>query len=61
MSTAQLALERGKITGPGADLCQGGRIRVAYNKYTLAVNNGTNRMVEEPLSAKIVYSSAWHS
>jgi hypothetical protein len=61
VSTAQLALERGKVTRPVADLCQGGQIRVAYNQYNLPVNNGTNRMVEEPLSASIKYSSAWHS
>jgi hypothetical protein len=64
VSTAQLALERGMVSRPVADLCHGGRVRVAYSQYNLPVNNGTNRMVgdsaEEPLSASILYSAAWN-
>ena len=61
MSTAQLALERGKVTRPVADLCQGGRVRVAYDNDNWSVNNGTNRMVEQPLSICIENSAAMDS
>ena len=61
MSTTQLTLERGKFSKPAADLCQGGRVRVAYDHYwdTLSVNNGTNTMVEKDIAVAIEYNSAW--
>jgi hypothetical protein len=64
VSTAQLTLERGKVTRPVADLCQGGRVRVVYSmglEGEIVVDNGTNRMVEQPLSISIKCRNAWHS
>jgi hypothetical protein len=61
VSTAQLTLERGKVSIPVEDLCQGGRVRVAYDKWDLRVNNGTNTMVDQPLSSSIAENAAWHS
>ena len=64
VSTAQLALERGKVTRHVADLCQGGRVRVTYSKRYMVlfgVDSGTNGMVEPNISQSITYSAAWHS
>ena len=44
MSMAHLTIEKGKVTRRVADLCQGGRVRVAYDdKGILPVNSGTNQ------------------
>ena len=63
VSTAQLALERGKVTRPVVDLCHGGRVRVAFNRYDLdlEVDTGANKMVSKMVSKSITYSTAWPS
>ena len=57
--TAQLALERGKVTTPVANLCQGGRVKVYLNKHVMPFNTGTNKLVEYPLARSIKYTTAW--
>ena len=59
MSTAQLVLERGKVSRPVAELCQGGQVRVAYNQYSMPVDIETNRWAEQSLSISIKYRVAW--
>ena len=55
MSTAQLALGRGKGTRSVTDLCQGGRIRVVLSPWEF---NTANRMKEGDLQESIIYSYA---
>ena len=57
--TAQLGLERGKVTRPVADLCQGGRVKVFPNQHDVPVNTGTNKLVELPLERSIKYTTTW--
>jgi hypothetical protein len=53
-SSTHLKLERGKVTRPVTDVCQGGLVRVAFDQdYTFEVDTGANRMVKYPLSASI--------
>jgi hypothetical protein len=57
--TAQLALERGKLNRPVADVCQGGLVRVAFDQYNLIeVDTGDNRMVEYDLKWSIIQNRA---
>jgi hypothetical protein len=51
--STQMELVRGKVNRPVADVCQGGKIRVAYIPYVFEVKD--NKMVKYPVS-----DSAWY-
>ena len=56
--STKLELVRGKANRPVADVCQGGRIRVAYNAYALDVKD--NKMVKYPVKWSAYYGDAYN-